>query len=179
MRIRSANPSDALAIAALHTSSWRNTYKNALDPNYLKNIVPTEREAVWKHRFSSPRYNQCVLVAESQNQLVGFACAFFAEHAEWGTYLDNLHVSKPYQGKGIGTALLAKISEFCIDNAQHPGMYLLVNQDNLQAQQFYLRLGARNEKSGIWNAPDGSAVPTYYFRWDSVKDLASGPPRVQ
>ena len=50
-------------------------------------------------------------------------------------------------------------------------MYLLVNQDNIMAQQFYESLGARNLKPGVWNAPDGSNVPTYIFYWDTLKEL--------
>ena len=45
-------------------------------------------------------------------------------------------------------------------------MYLLVNQDNAKAQQFYKNSGARNAKEGVWNAPDGNVVPSYWFVWE-------------
>lgn len=66
MKIRDANYSDAKAIAELHTHSWRTTYKNALNADYLKNIVPSERESVWLQRLSEPKTNQCVAVAEKK-----------------------------------------------------------------------------------------------------------------
>lgn len=176
MKIRFATPADAQAIAALHAASWRLTYGNALNPDYLQDVVPAERRAIWAQRFASPKENQCVLIAESHNEPVGFACVFAAEHHEWGSYLDNLHVSQPNQGRGIGKALLMQIARLCNLRAPGQGLYLLVNQDNRRAQQFYLRLGARNAESGVWNAPDGSTVPTFFFRWDSVEALAAQAP---
>jgi hypothetical protein len=50
-------------------------------------------------------------------------------------------------------------------------MCLLVNQDNVKAQAFYNSLGARNAENGVWNAPDGSEVPTYWFVWDKIGTL--------
>ena len=171
MNIRYATPVDAKGIAALHTLSWRLTYKDALNEEYLQNIVPNERESIWEQRFSEPKENQCVVVAEFKSELVGFACAYALEHEAWGSYLDNLHVSESYQGSGIGQALLLKVAQWCNQHTPDAGMYLLVNQDNLNAQKFYVRGGARNIQSSVWNAPDGSVVPTYIYAWDSVETL--------
>lgn len=168
MKIRLATPDDSQAIASLHTASWRLTYKDTLKPDYLKFIAPKERHETWAQRFASPKENQYVLVAELGSELIGFSCAYLSEHAKWGSYLDNLHVSKPYQGQGIGKNLLLEMARQCKVRFPGQGLYLLVNQDNLGAQQFYLRLGARNAQSGVWNAPDGSAVPTHYLRWDNL-----------
>lgn len=173
MKIRLAISTDAEAIAALHTSSWRRTYKNALRDQYLQKTAPIEREAVWAQRFASPKENQKVLVAEGENGVVGFACAYGAEHVEWGSYLDNLHVDESFQGQGIGRSLLVGIARWCDQHTPGHGLYLSVNQDNQRAQQFYRGLGAHNAKSGVWNAPDGTAVPTYLFVWKSVRVLVA------
>ena len=171
MKIRIATSADAMAIASLHTLSWRLTYKNALSAEYLQNTVPAERESVWSQRFAEPKINQCVTIAEIEDKPVGFACVFACEHAEWGSYLDNLHVSQLNQRMGVGRALLVNAAQWCDQHTPGVGMYLLVNQDNLRAQQFYLRCGARNIESVVWHAPDGNAVPTYIFAWDTIDDL--------
>jgi len=171
MIIREANYSDAEAIAELHTNSWRNTYKNALNSDYLKNIVPTERKSVWLQRLSEPKNNQCVTVAENKGQIIGFSCAFAGESTDLGSYFDNLHVSPLNQGKGTGVILLKKAAQYCLQQAPSSGMYLLVNQDNIKAQQFYEKCGARILKPGVWNAPDGSNVPTYILYWDTLSEL--------
>lgn len=175
MKIRFATPADAETIATLHASSWRLTYKNALSDEYLQRTAPVERKELWAQRFASPKENQRVLVAQSQNGVVGFACAYLAEHSEWGSYLDNLHVARSVQGQGIGKSLLAGMARLCNQYAPGRGLYLSVNQDNQGAQQFYSGLGAHNAKSGVWNAPDGSAVPTYWFMWTSIEALAALP----
>ncbi len=171
MEIRIARVADAIAIADLHTESWRNTYKNVLTKDYLRDIVPQERKSIWQKRLNSPKDNQYVLVAESNGTVIGFACAFVDEHTDWGSYLENLHINRDYQSKGIGKALLLKVAQFCNKKATRKGLCLLVNQDNTDAQKFYLHLGANNAQTSIWNAPDGSVVPTYWFLWDNLDDL--------
>ena len=173
MNLRFASFNEATKIAALHAASWQVTYKNALREDYLQHTVLAEREAVWVERLASPKANQVVLLAEDESGVVGFACAYAAEHAEWGSYLDNLHVRPTSQGQGIGKALLVNIAQWCNLYAPERGLYLSVNHDNQRAQQFYLGLGARNADSWILHAPDGSAVPAYWFLWESVDTLVS------
>ncbi len=173
MKLRLATSRDAKMIAALHASSWQITYSNALSADYLQRTVVADREAIWAERFASPKENQCVLLAEDESGVIGFACAFAAEHAEWGSYLDNFHVRQSRQGQGIGKALLVNMARWCNLLAPGRGLYLSVTHDNHRAQQFYLGLGGRNADSWIWHAPDGSAVPAYWFLWESVETLIS------
>lgn len=124
MHLRPATPSDASDIATLHAESWRFAYRGALSDEYLARRVVVDREALWTERFLAPKANQYVAVAQTQGQLAGFACVFTAEHPEWGSLLDNIHVRATLQGKGIGTALLSSIARWCLSNAVHGGMYL-------------------------------------------------------
>lgn len=172
MYIRFATIEDVSAISALHASSWSSTYNTVLSPDYLRHKVPAERRTVWQERLATPKKNQIVLVAEEARDVIGFACVFVAEHAEWGSYLDNLHISQLHQGQGAGKKLLQCVAHLCAQGSLAQGLYLSVNQANHRAQKFYLSLGAYNRQSSIWSAPDGSQVPTYLFAWDSVKSLA-------
>jgi ribosomal protein S18 acetylase RimI-like enzyme len=113
-----------------------------------------------------------VFVAEGAVGVIGFACAFLEEHAQWGSYLENLHVAFSSQGQGIGQTLLANVAQWCERRAPGRGLYLSVNQANRHAQDFYRRFGARNAEAGVWHAPDGSLVPTYLFLWKSAGELA-------
>ena len=168
MIIRKACFTDAESIAEIHADSWRKTYQRALTERYLFDIVPGERSEVWKDRLDNPKPNQHVLVAESDNDLIGFVCAYAGEHGKWGSYLDNLHIGTRHQSKGIGKRLLIEAARWCAQQEPGSGMCLLVNQDNLRAQHFYQGLGAHNAQEGVWDAPDGSRVPTYWYVWDSL-----------
>jgi ribosomal protein S18 acetylase RimI-like enzyme len=171
MHIVTAAESHAEAIAALHSASWAATYNDVLSADYLASTVPQERQQIWRDRLGTPRRNQVVLVAEDGDQLIGFTCLYLAEHAEWGSYLDNLHVSHAWQGQGIGKQLLLAAAQ--VSEAHHPGLglYLLVNQTNQRAQGFYQAHGAYNAQASVWNAPDGSTVPTFIFRWPRAAAL--------
>ncbi|MFZ5620753.1 MAG: GNAT family N-acetyltransferase [Pseudomonadota bacterium] len=173
MVIREANYNDAASIAKIHSSSWRDTYGNVLTKDYLESVAPQERESIWKGRLKHPKPNQYVIVAEIEDAIIGFACAFYAENSKWGSYLDSLHVIKERQSQGVGQLLLATVARWCCQRDANLGLCLLVNQDNVHAQNFYKHLGARNTEESVWNAPDGSVVPTYWFVWSSVEPLAS------
>lgn len=173
MKIRLATMADASHIAAIHTASWRDTYKKALTATYLAEIVPQERAELWANRLSKAKPNQYVLVAEYDDVIVGFACFYLAGNADFGSYLDNLHVAKSHQAKGIGKCLLLAGASRCTQQEPAQGLCLLVNQDNFNAQAFYKRLGAENVKDSIWYAPDGSNVPTYWFVWRNINVLVA------
>ncbi|MFO1367973.1 MAG: GNAT family N-acetyltransferase [Marinagarivorans sp.] len=171
MQIRPASQTDAYAIAKLHTTSWQTYYTQALSADYLKYLAPAEREALWLARLTQPKNNQRVFVALKQNELLGFACVFLDDNTEFGSYLDNLHVAAAYQGKGVGRCLIRAVANACMELAPHGGLCLLVNQNNYRAQNFYLKLGAVNDRVDSWAAPDGSAVPTFWFVWHRLEVL--------
>ena len=172
MNIFPATAEHADAIGDLHASSWSITYNNVLSQDYLQNVVPSERLSVWRERLKNPRENQFVLVAEDNGFVIGFACVFVMEHLEWGSYLENLHVRQSHHGRGIGAKLLIEIAAICEQRCAGKGLYLSVNQANQNAQKFYLKFGAENAQISVWNAPDGSQVPTFRFTWKSTAALA-------
>lgn len=174
MEIRAATVEDGLAIANIHAASWRKTYGRVLTRHYLEHVAPKERERIWTERLSEPKPDQYVLVAQVDDEVIGFGCAFLDGINELGAYLDNLHVVLSHQRSGVGRALIRKIAQKCQESDPLRGMCLLVNQDNVTAQAFYLRLGATNNRKDVWNAPDGSVVPTYWFSWNNVGNLARG-----
>lgn len=174
MEIRDAKIEDAEAIAEIHAQSWLQTYSRVLTKGYLEIDAPKERREIWKARLSSKDQNQKVIIAESQGNAIGFACGYYGERKIADAYLDNLHVTRDFRSKGVGKSLLKIIANWIIAKDQNSGLCLLVNQDNENAQGFYRWHGAENHSESVWNAPDGSVVPTYWFVWNSVRDLATG-----
>lgn len=174
--IRPSRPSDSERIAELHAASWRSAYRTALSESYLAGDIVADRLAFWKARLLAPANNQFILVAESDRDLVGFACVFTNDCREWGSLLDNIHVRLDKQSSGVGTALLRMVADLCHLFAENAGLFLWVLQDNNAAQHFYLRHGARNAGSDIWNAPGGTHVPRFRFAWSAsqVSSLAMG-----
>lgn len=172
MNIDIASSEHVEQIAALHAASWAATYSDVLSPCYLERVAPAERLAIWQERFTNPKVNQFALVAKEAGAVVAFACAFGGEHPDWGSYLDNLHVKQSHQGRGVGSRLLLQVAAICEQKSPGQGLYLFVNQSNLGAQKFYLAHGAENRQAAVWNAPDGTSVPTFRFSWPSAATLA-------
>jgi ribosomal protein S18 acetylase RimI-like enzyme len=55
-------------------------------------------------------------------------------------YLDSVAVHSEYQGRGIGTELLRWFERTAVESGHHKIM-LLVDEENLPAQQLYVKLG--------------------------------------
>ena len=135
--IRAARIDDLANIAELHAQSWRENYNQVLSADYLDKKVFTEREAVWTARFNKPQSNQLVLVAELAGVFCGFICVLGANHPQYGTIIDNLHVKKASKGQGIGSRLLAAAASWSIVNYDSHDLYLEVLECNSRAIGFY------------------------------------------
>lgn len=153
------------SIAELHTESWLNTYRGILADQYLDDDLLAERERLWTRRFSAPEPSQHVVLAEEQNSLAGFACAFGAHDPEHGTLLENLHVRKTSRGTGIGAALVRAVARWSLE--AHPGMgiHLWALARNVGARAFYERLGGIVTAENMWAPPVGDAVPEVRYSW--------------
>ena len=171
VKIRIAQQEDSTAIAALHAASWRDSYRGILSNQYLDSNIGSERKAFWERRFTNPRANQYVVVAESGANIVGFACAYGNEDQEWGTMLDNLHVLPSGRGEGIGSKLIAHVACWCSETHPGKGLFLWVFDRNVQARRFYERLGGMVVGNTVWTAPDDTSVKELRYTWKCVDSL--------
>lgn len=165
MQLRSATPLDVPAIAALHAASWRSTYRGALSDEYLASDLVADRNALWSQRLLAPSPQQYVVVAQENDTLLGFACAYLNEDPGWGSLLDNIHVSPQAHRRGVGSKLLLATASHCAAVATEIGLYLWVLRSNTAAQAFYSAYGAKNVGADVWDAPGGTSVPRFRFAW--------------
>lgn len=165
LTMRPALSTEYALIARLHADNWQRAYAGQLKAEWLTLEVHADRLQCWQQRMESEVAGQWVCLAEADGQAIGFACVYFQHDPQRGHYLDNLHVLPDWQGHGIGKQLMQTIAEKCQQDDPTQGLYLWTTTRNHAAQQFYQRIGARQEGSSLWEAPDGSQIPCIGYQW--------------
>jgi ribosomal protein S18 acetylase RimI-like enzyme len=112
-----------------------------------------------------------VQLAVEGADLAGFVCAYGAQHPEWGSLIDNLHVARARKRSGIGAALLERAGAWL--HAEYPGqpVHLFVLEMNAAARRFYEKLGAENQGVSTMQT-QGGLVRSCRYAWPSPAQLA-------
>jgi len=162
---REANKNDTKKIATLHAESWRKHYRGIWNDAFLDKDVYEERMDVWERRLNYPKTNQYVLLAEKNNELLGFVCIYINDDPAFGTLVDNLHVAAEAQGMGIGKQLIDKAREKITDHGSGSHFYLWVLEENYAARKFYEHLGGKHYEVVIEKEADGDFHAACRYVW--------------
>jgi len=168
---RSATEKDAKGIAALHAKSWQQNYRGALSDEFLDGEAPAERLNVWESRLGNNDPNQHVIIADNDEEIVGFVCIFLNHSEKYGSLLDNLHVFSEMQGSGVGYRLMNLAAKEIQRQLPNSDMYLWVLEQNKNAIRFYEVLGGEKietvEEMDIGDIP---VIKSRYY-WKSLEKL--------
>lgn len=166
MNIRSARDSDRDVIAAIHTASWQQSYRDVLPDDLLDDRLSGIMAERWRTQAVGER--DVLLAAEAEDgQVVGF-CATWA--AQGRGYIDNLHVHSSCQSQGLGRAMLRETARQLLSHGLHSA-YLHVVASNHRARALYLNLGGEPgpiEDKNLY----GAIVPNQRIDWSDVSILA-------
>ncbi|MCU6435510.1 GNAT family N-acetyltransferase [Undibacterium sp. Jales W-56] len=143
--IRPATANDAAPIAALGIQVWLHTYATTGISTSGANYVLSE--------FTEHRYQQLIadtskdlMVAEIGDHLVGYAMIGWGNmFTDVQVEVEKLYVQEYFTGQGIGKALLASSRLAAQKYCGTPSVWLMVNAKNMNAIQFYQKLGYRHE----------------------------------
>ncbi len=166
IQYRIAKPSDVKSIAHLHAQSWSENYRGNFNDAFLDGPVFEERLKVWEDRFKTIDLSRHIILAVNENQLCGFVCLFLDQDPNWGSLIDNLHVSKDFKGLGIGKTLTDKAKSYIQKHSKTKQYHLFVLTDNKNAIAFYKRIGGQIQGSEIYDNPDGARSEVYRFVWN-------------
>jgi len=143
LSLRPASAADAALIASIHSTSWQATYRGLLPDSFLDREVTRERAAYWDARLRAPGgERRIVLIAELEDEPVGFVCVERQPDSAWGVLLDNLHALPQHQGIGAGKLLMRAAEDWAREQGETQ-LYLYVLEGNTPAIRFYERQGWR------------------------------------
>jgi GNAT superfamily N-acetyltransferase len=108
----------------------------------LNQVVISENDLRRDGFGKKPRFR--ALIAEWDGQPAGYAL-FFEYYSTWaglGLYLEDLFVREKFRGRGIGTALLARVARIATDE-QCQGVHWEVLNWNTKAIEMYRQIGGQ------------------------------------
>jgi len=106
LTLREAVPADAPALAALHVSTWNDTYAP------LMTGPPVAiRERQWREAFDKPEGWFCYVLARPDGALVGFTKGVFRPDHEIPGELNKIFLARDYQRMGLGGRLVGQVMQ--------------------------------------------------------------------
>ena len=106
IHIRTAQRTDAAAIARVHAATWKEAYRGLLDSQYLDNMGERRLTSRWRTQLDRREQDldEEVLVALVGREVVGFAAVSASREAfaPWDAEITMIYVLKEHRGSGIG-----------------------------------------------------------------------------
>jgi ribosomal protein S18 acetylase RimI-like enzyme len=161
--VRIARLQDAEAVARIHVAAWRQTYAEAMDPEFLARMDPVRGGDVWRERIIGP---STVAVAERRGRVVGFV--------NYGASLDDdgsgvtgqvyaIYVDPPVVGTGAGAALMSHaVADLAAGGFAEAVLWVLAT--NPLARSFYERGGWRPDGGSQAEALGGRTLHEVRYR---------------
>lgn len=131
---------DQKQMAKIKIDSWKKTYKNIIDQNYLDSLNYEIQEQKYLNSFEE--YKNNVLIAEDNNtkEVIGYCCFSLEENELADSEIVSIYLNPNYTKKGIGTSLFREtIKELKKYNKKTILLWCL--KDNKLAIKFYEKLG--------------------------------------
>jgi GNAT superfamily N-acetyltransferase len=147
MQLRRAEPGDEYAVATVHVSSWQAAYRGLLPDDYLDQLEPTDRAALYTFAAVDPGRPYTILAVDDAD-ICGFATAGPCRDADKpdAGQLYAIYVHPDWWNRGVGRTLIGAARHRLIDRGfSEAVLWVLVG--NERAERFYRIDG--------WN-PDGN-----------------------
>lgn len=138
MHLRPAQPEDALAVARVHVRSWQVAYRDLLPGDYLNQLRPEDRAAIYDFTHTEPQKPHTIL-AEENGIIAGFVTTMPSRDPALPNYgeLAALYVDPDHWNRGIGAALIAAARTHIVE-CGFSNTYLWLLDGNTRAARFYL-----------------------------------------
>jgi len=166
-----AGPADAEALARVHVTSWRETYRGLLPDAYLARMSEAAHARRFGHLLLRPGPDDVTLAAADRWGLVGYAQGGPSRRRVAGeAEIATLYLVRAAQNRGLGQRLLSETARALA--ARGAGSLVIsVLRDNFGARGFYEHLGGEPEPARQEPGPGGSLFYEVAYRWPDIRRL--------
>ncbi|MFZ5719738.1 MAG: GNAT family N-acetyltransferase [Pseudomonadota bacterium] len=168
-----AGPADAEALARVHVTAWRETYKGLLPDAYLARMSEPQHARRFARLLLAPRPDDVTLAAADRWGLVGYAQGGPSRRQVPGeAEVATLYLLRSAQHRGLGRRLLVETARALAAQGA-TSLVISVLRENFGARAFYEHLGGLAEPARLEAGPGGGAYWEVAYRWDDIRRLAS------
>lgn len=163
-------PSDAEALAHVHVTSWRETYKGLLPDAFLARMSEPGFARRFRRGLSLPEPG-VTLAAADRFGLVGYASGGPSRRSVPGeAEIAVLYLLRSAQGRGLGRRLLVQTAKVLAAQGA-TSLMISVLRDNFGARGFYEHLGGEPEPARREPGPGGALLYEVAYRWPDIRAL--------
>jgi ribosomal protein S18 acetylase RimI-like enzyme len=165
-----AGPADAEALARVHVTAWRETYRGLLPDAFLARMSETGHARRFRRELTFPHPNVVTLIAANPYGLFGYVCGGPSRSGAKGeAEIATLYLLRAAQGRGAGKRLLQSAARALAAQGAR-SLMISVLRDNRRACAFYERLGGRADPPRLEPGPGGQVWEVSY-RWADIQAL--------
>jgi GNAT superfamily N-acetyltransferase len=115
MKIRQAQPADALAIAQVHIRTWQIAYRDLLPAPFLAHLSPESQATRYTFQSEDPQDPKTIVAIDDNGEIRGFASTMPSRDPDRLNHgleaygeLCALYVDPDHWARGIGAALITR-----------------------------------------------------------------------
>lgn len=170
--IRCATIEDAAGIAIVHVDTWRTTYRGIVSHEKLDNLSYERCEKHWRKTIADPNQDDCIFVAESDGNIVGFSYGFAERTGEndYDAEIGAIYILSKYQRKGIGRKLTDAVAR-CLKQRGYRSVLIWVLKENHSSRAFYEAMGGKIVLEKELTFDDGNTYKVVGYGWENIDKL--------
>lgn len=143
MRVRSAKPADAAAIAAIEVLTWRQAYRGIVVDEFLETLTIESQHERWMRRLAAPEGSWVVVAQDESGGISGYLALARPgrdEDASTSAEVAALYVHPAHWREGIGGRLL-RVALAELGRGDWQAVTVWVFEANARALAFYESFG--------------------------------------
>ncbi len=165
-QVRKANPKDTLAVAEIHTESWKTAFRGIMPDALLDSKNIEESRAGWL-KILEQFPDNLLVVEDAHENVVGFSCTGLTNKSPgFDGEVFGLHIKPTVKKQGYGKILMDASFEL-LRSFGCKSACVRTLEDNIPARRFYEKLGGQIVEKELKNF-GGKELVEIVYGWPSI-----------